>query len=173
MKPPKPPGTILRERFLKPLKISRTQLAEHLNWSLKQVNRICDNEAKITPEKATQLGGLFQIPPEFWLRLQNIYDLWGMRKQFKQIKPVVTHKEGMEIIKTIKLPKIAFNRTLKYDFHSLKIGDIWKFPSSPEKLRSMQSSVHQSARKYNRRYNQNIQIATRIKDNTLIIWRIQ
>jgi|GEM_PF-2031701 len=90
---PTPPGMILRERFLKHLKISRRQLAEHLGWSVQQVNRICDNEAAINSDKAVQLGAALNTSPQFWLTAQNAVDVWKSL-QTVRIPPVLFHVQS-------------------------------------------------------------------------------
>jgi addiction module HigA family antidote len=170
---PDPPGTILREKFMKPLKITRQQLADHLGWSLKQVDRICDNESKITPEKAVKLGNAFQTSPRFWLKLQNIYELWHLRKNFIYQQPLIDKTESNAIIKDIKFTKVRFGSNSKYHFKEFEIGECWEFKNDPKKLRNQQMTIHQTLRRYNMRHGLNIAISTAITDNVLRVWRVK
>lgn len=52
---PTSPGEILREEFLKPLQFSQKNLAEHIGWDYKVINRIVNEKVSITPEMANWL----------------------------------------------------------------------------------------------------------------------
>ncbi|MBF0377322.1 MAG: HigA family addiction module antidote protein [Desulfamplus sp.] len=69
------PGEILYEEFLKPMGITQCRLAESINVSTKRVNEIIRKKRSITADTALRLGRFFDIEPQFWLNLQNRYDL--------------------------------------------------------------------------------------------------
>lgn len=73
---PTSPGEILREEFLKPLGLTQRQLADHLGWGLKVINRIVNDRTSLTPEMALKLGAAFRTSPEFWLNAQKAVDLY-------------------------------------------------------------------------------------------------
>jgi len=88
------PGEILREDILPGAEISEAKLAEHLNVSRMTINRLVNERQAISPEMALRLGKLFGNSPDFWLNLQNTYDLMKTEKsiatELKKIKPLLT-----------------------------------------------------------------------------------
>lgn len=85
------PGEILREEFLKPLKLSATALAKQLRVSPPTVNDIVRERRAVTADMAVRLGRFFSTSEQFWLNLQNAYDINRAKKQLartlKEIKP--------------------------------------------------------------------------------------
>lgn len=74
--PPVHPGEILREEFLHPLGITPNRLAIDLGVSPSRINEILKGKRGISAETALRLGRYFDdIGPEFWLNLQQHYDL--------------------------------------------------------------------------------------------------
>jgi len=84
---PTTPGEILLEEFLKPLNISQMQFAEHLggSWTQPKISSIINGKRRITEAIALDFSDAFGNSPEFWLNLQNRYDLWAARKIHHQI----------------------------------------------------------------------------------------
>lgn len=85
------PGQILREEYLKPLKLSATALAKQLHVSPPTVNDIVRERRAVTADMAIRLGKFFSTSEQFWLNLQNAYDVSRAREQLgatlKEIKP--------------------------------------------------------------------------------------
>ncbi len=75
-RPPTHPGELLLEEFLKPLKMTQTELAERIRVSYPRVNEIINGRRGITPDTALRLARLFGTTPEFWLNGQLHWDLW-------------------------------------------------------------------------------------------------
>jgi addiction module HigA family antidote len=73
--PPIHPGEILMEEFLKPMGISQYRLAKDTNVSPRRINEIVHGQRSITADTALRLGRFFGMSPQFWLNLQNRYDL--------------------------------------------------------------------------------------------------
>ena len=86
------PGEILREDILPEIKISESKLAEYLNISRMTVNRLINERQAVTPSIALRLSRLFGNSPDFWLNLQNAYDLkkteLSIATELKKIKPL-------------------------------------------------------------------------------------
>lgn len=80
---PTPPGEILREEFLIPLRITQKQLADHLGCDYKVINRIVNERSAVTPEIAAKLGEALETTPDFWLNAQMAIDLWKIRQNRK------------------------------------------------------------------------------------------
>lgn len=72
---PSHPGEILREEFLNPLGISQVAFAHHIGVPLQRVNEIVLGKRGVTPETAWLFSQALNTTPEFWLNLQNAYDL--------------------------------------------------------------------------------------------------
>jgi len=87
------PGEILREDILPAANISESKLAEQLNVSRMTVNRLVNERQSVSPDMALRLGKLFGNSPDFWLNLQNAYDLKvaekSMALELKKIKPLL------------------------------------------------------------------------------------
>jgi addiction module HigA family antidote len=69
------PGEILREDFMKPLKLSVNKLALDLHVPATRVAEIAHGRRRITADTALRLARYFKTNAEFWLNLQNFYDL--------------------------------------------------------------------------------------------------
>ena len=76
---------------MKPLKLSATALAKQIHVSPPTVNDIAREKRAITPEVAVRLGRFFSTSEQFWLNLQNAYDISRLKEQLadtlKAIKP--------------------------------------------------------------------------------------
>jgi addiction module HigA family antidote len=70
-----PPGQILVEEFLKPLRLRPAEAAHRLGISLNRLNEIVIGMRSITTETALRLAWLLKTSPQFWLRLQADWDL--------------------------------------------------------------------------------------------------
>jgi addiction module HigA family antidote len=73
--PPIHPGEILLEEFLRPMGISQYRLAKDISVSPRRINEIVHGKRAITADTALRLGRFFGMAPQFWLNLQNRYDL--------------------------------------------------------------------------------------------------
>jgi addiction module HigA family antidote len=73
--PPIHPGEILIEEFLKPMGISQYRLAKDISVPPRRINEIVHGKRSITADTALRLGRFFEISPQFWLNLQNRFDL--------------------------------------------------------------------------------------------------
>jgi antitoxin HigA-1 len=69
------PGEILREDFMKPLALSINRLALDLHVPATRIGEIVHERRRITADTALRLARYFHTNPEFWLNLQNFFDL--------------------------------------------------------------------------------------------------
>jgi antitoxin HigA-1 len=69
------PGEILIEEFLKPMGISQYRLAKDISVPPRRINEIVHGKRSISADTALRLGRFFGISPQFWLNLQNRFDL--------------------------------------------------------------------------------------------------
>ena len=73
--PPIHPGEILREEFMKPLGLSANALAQRLGVTTASVNEIANERRGITANTALRLGRCVATTAEFWVNLQQRYEL--------------------------------------------------------------------------------------------------
>jgi len=73
--PPVHPGEVLREDFMKPLGLSINKLALEIHVPSTRVHEIVHERRRISADSALRLARYFNTNPEFWLNLQNFYDL--------------------------------------------------------------------------------------------------
>ncbi|MCU1240255.1 MAG: hypothetical protein JWO71_981 [Candidatus Acidoferrum typicum] len=69
------PGEVLREDFMKPLHLSVNRLALDLHVPATRISEIVHERRRITADTALRLARYFKTNAEFWLNLQNFYDL--------------------------------------------------------------------------------------------------
>jgi antitoxin HigA-1 len=73
--PPAHPGEVLREDFLKPLRMSQYALAKALAVPEIRISEIVNGKRAITPDTALRLARYFETSAEFWVGMQASYDL--------------------------------------------------------------------------------------------------
>ena len=66
---------MLKEEFLAEYGLSQSQLAKSVGISPNRIAEIVNNKRRITADTALRLGLYFGNSPEFWMNLQNHYDL--------------------------------------------------------------------------------------------------
>jgi addiction module HigA family antidote len=81
---PTHPGEVLLYEFLIPMKISQSELARKLKVPVQRVNTIINKRRGISAETAILLSKKFKTSPEFWLNLQNTYDLFLAKQRLKR-----------------------------------------------------------------------------------------
>lgn len=69
------PGEILKEEFLVPLGLSANKLAKHIGVPANRVTAIINGQRGVTGETALLFGKAFNVSAQFWMNLQNAYDL--------------------------------------------------------------------------------------------------
>ena len=75
-RPPTHPGEMLLEEFLKPLGITQSSFAVRLGVSFPRLNEIINAKRGVTPDTALRLAQVTGMSADFWLGLQQDYDLW-------------------------------------------------------------------------------------------------
>jgi len=68
-------GEILLEEFMQPFGISQNSLAKYLKVTPRRINEIVNKKRAITVDTALRLSKFFGNSAEFWLNLQNKYEL--------------------------------------------------------------------------------------------------
>ncbi len=77
------PGEILSEEFIKPLKISAYRLAKDTGMPATRVSQILKGKRKITADTALRLSKYFGNSADFWMGIQDEYDL---REEVQKIR---------------------------------------------------------------------------------------
>ena len=78
------PGEMLNEEFLKPLGISQNALAMKIHVPATRIGDIVHGRRAITPDTALRLARFFGNSPEFWMNLQQMYDLSKAKLKLKK-----------------------------------------------------------------------------------------
>jgi addiction module HigA family antidote len=74
---------MLLEEFLSPLGISQAAFAGKLGVSLPRLNEIIRAKRSVTPDTALRLARVLGMSADFWLGLQQDWDLWHAARSEK------------------------------------------------------------------------------------------
>jgi antitoxin HigA-1 len=77
---PTTPGEILQEEYLLPLDLTQKQLADHIKYDVKVINRLINGRTRLTAQLALRLAAAFNTSPEFWLNAQKAIDIYEASK---------------------------------------------------------------------------------------------
>ncbi len=81
--PPIHPGEILLDEFIKPMGITQYRLAKDISVPPRRINEIVHGKRSISADTALRLGRFFGVSPQFWLNLQNRFDLEVMEDKLE------------------------------------------------------------------------------------------
>lgn len=92
-RPPTHPGEMLLEEFVKPLDLTQAELARLLDVSYPRLNEIIKGRRSVTPDTALRLSRVLGMSADFWLGLQQDWDLWNAMhspeaKLINRLKPL-------------------------------------------------------------------------------------
>ena len=87
------PGEILLEEFLKPMAISQSRLATELRVPCHRINEIVHGRRGISADSALRLSKFFGTTPDFWMNLQQSYDLAAARETLARELPYIRTME--------------------------------------------------------------------------------
>ena len=96
-RPPTHPGEILLLDFLEPLGLTQQDLANNIHVPYQRVNELVNGKRGVTPSTALRLSKFFGNSPEFWLNLQQNWQLYkALKEEQDQIDAIVplTGREG-------------------------------------------------------------------------------
>lgn len=79
--PPLHPGEILREEYLKERGLTVTEVARGLGVARGNLSAILNERAGISPEMAVKLSEAFGNSTQFWVNLQNNYEVWHAERK--------------------------------------------------------------------------------------------
>lgn len=79
------PGEVLLEEFIQPYGLSVYQVAKATQMSQTRISEIIKGRRNITADTALRLARFFGNSPQFWLGLQDDYDLENARERISGI----------------------------------------------------------------------------------------
>lgn len=79
--PPIHPGEILLKDFLEPMGITQRQLSDALHVPYQRINELVNQKRGITPSTAIRLSKFFGNSSNFWLNLQQNWELYYVLKE--------------------------------------------------------------------------------------------
>jgi antitoxin HigA-1 len=95
------PGEMLLEEFLNPMDITQRQLADAIHVPYQRINEIINGKRGVTPATALRLARFFGISADYWLNLQQRWDLYEANQvegkllnTIKPLKPVVVSRSS-------------------------------------------------------------------------------
>jgi addiction module HigA family antidote len=77
------PGEVLLEEFLKPFRISQNKIANDIGVTPRRINEIVLGRRSVTADTAIRLAYYFGTSEEFWMGLQDDYELEEARHNLK------------------------------------------------------------------------------------------
>ena len=81
VRPSTHPGVILKEEFAQPLGLSQEKMARDLGIEVETLNEIFNEKRAISALLALKLARYFGTTPQFWMNLQDNYDLYQAYKK--------------------------------------------------------------------------------------------
>jgi addiction module HigA family antidote len=105
---PTHPGKILDEHYIKPLNLNLQMLADRLSIARNTLFKIRAGLASVTPSIALSLAEAFDTTPQFWLNLQQKFDLWVEEHEHVHIPPIIKNGEILRIKQNRGIARAAF-----------------------------------------------------------------
>ena len=85
------PGEILSEEFLLPMNITAYRLAKDTNMPATRISEILKGRRRITADTALRLSVYFGNSAEFWLGIQDEFDLRQERERIEEDLKNIPH----------------------------------------------------------------------------------
>lgn len=87
------PGEVLLEEFMKPMNISAYKLAKDTQLSQTRISEIIKGKRRITADTALRFSRYFGTTPQFWLGLQDDFDLEEEQERLKDtLEAIIARK---------------------------------------------------------------------------------
>ena len=87
---PTPPGEMMREEFINPLRLTQAELAAKLGMPRTTLNAIINGKRSITPGTAIRLAKALGTTAEYWINGQLAVDLYTAEHDAEQIRALET-----------------------------------------------------------------------------------
>jgi len=95
------PSEVLEEEFLKPMGITAYRLAKELKIPQTRISQIMKLKRKISADTALRLSKYFGTTPQFWLGLQNDFDLEEESKLLQRVLAEIHTIKSSEVLTPI------------------------------------------------------------------------
>ena len=69
-------GEVITNDYLRPCELTQNDLAKLMGVSRKTVNELCVGKRSITADTAMMLEKVFSTPAQYWMCLQQTFDIW-------------------------------------------------------------------------------------------------
>ena len=92
---PTHPGEMLLVEFLQPMGVTQRALATAISVPYQRVNEIVNRRRGITPSTALRLSRFFGTSSDFWMNLQQRWDLYHAQKaEADVLKKIRRYRSG-------------------------------------------------------------------------------
>ncbi|MCC5845933.1 MAG: HigA family addiction module antidote protein [Verrucomicrobia bacterium] len=85
-------GEMLLKEFLEPMHLSQRDVADRIGVPYQRINELVNGRRGVTPSTALRLGKFLGTTPDFWMNLQQRWDLFqaiqNELEAIKRIQPV-------------------------------------------------------------------------------------
>ena len=89
---PTPPGTMLREAYLKPRRVSVVRFAAAVGCSRKHMSDIVNGRVRLEPDMATRIARVLGTSTRLWINLQANVDAYDAERAARKWKPSATYR---------------------------------------------------------------------------------
>lgn len=94
-RPPTHPGEMLSQEFLRPMGLTQRDLADAIHVPYQRINEIVNGKRSVTPATALRLAKYFGISADFWLNLQQRWDLYyAIQAEKEALETIHQHVSG-------------------------------------------------------------------------------
>jgi addiction module HigA family antidote len=90
--PPSHPGEILKDMFISERNLTITEVAKGLNMARANLSAVINGHMGVSPELAVKLSEAFGNTAQFWINLQNNYELWHAERKINRASIQHFHK---------------------------------------------------------------------------------
>ncbi len=84
---PTPPGTMLREMYLKPRRVSVARFAAAVGCSRKHMSEIVNGRVRLEPDMAARIARVLGTSVRLWINLQANVDAFDAERAARKWKP--------------------------------------------------------------------------------------
>ena len=87
---PTPPGTMLREMYLKPRRVSVVRFAAAVGCSRKHMSDIVNGRVRLEPDMAARIARVLGTSVRLWVNLQANVDAYDAERATRKWKPAAS-----------------------------------------------------------------------------------
>ena len=91
---PTHPGVMLLKEFLEPMSLTQQALAIAIDVPYQRINELVNGKRGVTASTALRLAKFFGNSPNFWLNLQNNWDLYRVQvSEAQQLEKIAQYSK--------------------------------------------------------------------------------